>query len=78
MTFRMAKINMPADKMFFSVSQITFNFVRDNFLNIKPVEYMAEVTVGNISFGENHTVLKRTADITGQIYFIVAISLRPR
>ena len=45
MTFRMAKINMPTDKMYFSVSEITFNFERDIFLNISPVEYMAEVTI---------------------------------
>ena len=35
---------------------------------------MAEVTIGNIYFGENYTLLKRKADITGQNYFIVAIS----
>ena len=39
---------------------------------------MAEVTIENIYFGENYTLLKRTTDITGQIKFIVAISLRPR
>ena len=74
MTFRMAKINMPPDKMYFSVSEITFNFEQDHFLKFLPVEYMAEVTTGNIHFGENYTLYKRTADITGQNYFIVAIS----
>ena len=39
---------------------------------------MAEFTIENIYFGENFTLLKITADITGQINFIVAISLRPR
>ena len=68
MIFRMAKINMLTDKMHFSVSEITFNFGQDNFLSIQPVEYMAEVAIGNIYFAENYTLLKRTAVITGQIY----------
>ena len=62
MTFRMDKINMP--KMYFSVREITSNFERDN--------YWKHLFWWKLNF------IKKKADITGQIYLIVAISVRPR